>query len=171
MKCYPKMYQKDIQSIDYRKLKQLGIQCLIFDLDNTIALIDQKMITNEVRKLLIDLKKDFQIVIISNNTKSRVQSYANYLECDFVATAMKPLAKGFRKIQKKYHFQKKEMCMIGDQIITDIYGGNRYGLFTILVDPLGKKDLKITSINRFIERKILNNYQKKNIMKKGEYYE
>ena len=63
------------------------------------------------------------------------------------------------------------MCMIGDQIITDIYGGNRFGMFTILVDPLGKKDLKITSLNRFIENKILNNYEKKDIMKKGVYYE
>ncbi len=171
MKCYPNMYQKDIQSIPYQKLKKMGIKCLIFDLDNTIALIDQKKITEETKKLLTDLKKDFIIVIISNNIKSRVQSYANYLDCDFVATAMKPLSRGFRKIKKKYHFQKDEMCMIGDQIVTDIYGGNRYGMFTVLVDPLGEKDLKITSINRFIERKILNDYQKKNIMKKGEYYE
>ncbi len=170
MKCYPQMYQKDIKSIPYQKLKKRGIKCLIFDLDNTIALIDQKIITEDTKKILTDLKKDFKIIIISNNIKSRVMSYANYLECDFVSNAMKPLSKGFRKIRKKYHFQKNEMCMIGDQIVTDIFGGNRYGMFTILVDPLGKKDLKITSINRFIERRILNFYQKKNIMKKGEYY-
>lgn len=171
MKFYPNMYQKGIRDINYKKLKELGIKCLIFDLDNTIALIDQHMITDETKKLLTGLKKDFKIVIISNNVTSRVKSYADYLQCDFVANALKPLSKGYRKIKKKYGFKKEEMCMIGDQIVTDIYGGNRYGMFTILVDPLGKKDLKITSLNRFIEGKILKSYEKKKIMKKGEYYE
>lgn len=171
MKFYPNMYQKTIQDINYKKLKKLDIKCLIFDLDNTIALIDQHVITAETKKLLTGLKKDFQVVIISNNITSRVKSYANYLQCDFVANAIKPLSKGYRKIKNKYGFKQEEMCMIGDQIVTDIYGGNRYGMFTILVDPLSKKDLKITSLNRFIERKILKKYEDKGIMKKGVYYE
>ena len=120
MKFFPKMYQKTIQDINYKKLKKIGIKCLIFDLDNTIALIDQHMITEETKKILKNLKKDFQIVIISNNVTSRVKTYANYLQCDFVANAAKPLSKGYRKIRKKYGFKKDEMCMIGDQIVTDI---------------------------------------------------
>lgn len=171
MRFYPNMYQKNIQDINYKKLKKLGIKCLIFDLDNTIALIDQHVITDDTKRLLMELKNDFQIIIISNNITKRVKSYADYLECDFVANAAKPLSKGYQKIKKKYGLKKEEMCMIGDQIVTDIYGGNHYGMFTILVDPLGKKDLKITSLNRFIEKKILKHYEKKQIMKKGEYYE
>lgn len=165
------MYQKTIHDINYKKLKRLGIKCLIFDLDNTIALIDQHIITEDTKKLLLDLKKDFIIVIISNNVEKRVKPYAEVLECDYVANAMKPLSKGYRIIGKKYNLEKKEMCMIGDQIVTDITGGNCYDIFTILVDPLGTKDLKITSLNRFIERKILNNYKRKKIMEKGVYYD
>lgn len=171
MRFYPNMYQKNIQDINYKKLKKLGIKYLIFDLDNTIALIDQHVITDDTKRLLMKLKNDFQIIIISNNITKRVKSYADYLECDFVANAAKPLSKGYQKIKKKYGLKKEEMCMIGDQIVTDIYGGNHYGMFTILVDPLGEKDLKITSLNRFIEKKILKHYEKKQIMKKGEYYE
>ena len=171
MKCYPNMYQKTIQSINYKKLKSLGIKCLVFDLDNTIALIDQHVITEDTKKLLIGLKKDFQVVIISNNITSRVKKYADCIDCDFVANATKPLSKGYKRISKKYNLKPNEMCMIGDQIVTDIYGGNRFGMFTILVDPLGKKDLKITSLNRFIENRILKKYEEKNIMKKGVYYE
>lgn len=171
MRFYPNMYQKNIQDINYKKLKKLGIKYLIFDLDNTIALIDQHVITDDTKRLLMELKNDFQIIIISNNITKRVKSYADYLECDFVANAAKPLSKGYQKIKKKYGLKKEEMCMIGDQIVTDIYGGNHYGMFTILVDPLGEKDLKITSLNRFIEKKILKHYEKKQIMKKGEYYE
>ena len=47
--------------------------------------------------------------------------------------------------------KKKEMCMIGDQIVTDVLAGNRFKIMTILVDPLGEKDLKITGLNRKIE--------------------
>jgi len=171
MKFYPNMYKKNIVDINYKKLKKLGIKCLIYDLDNTIALIDQHKITDDTKKLLTNLKKDFTVVIISNNVEKRVKDYADYLKCDFVYSARKPFPKGYKKISKKYNFKKEEMCMIGDQLVTDILGGNSYGMFTVLVDPLGKKDLKITSLNRFIERHILKYYEKKNIMKKGEYYE
>lgn len=170
-KFYPNMYKMNIHDINYNKLKKLGIKCLIFDLDNTIALIDQHIITNDTKKLLLDLKKDFKVVIISNNFTKRVKSYATYLNCDFVANAMKPLTRGYKRISKKYNLEANEMCMIGDQIVTDIYGGNRFGMYTILVDSLGKKDLKITSLNRLIERKILTKYENEGIMKKGVYYE
>lgn len=171
MKYYPNMYKKDIFDINYKKLKEIGIKCLIFDLDNTIALIDEHIIPDKTKKFLINLKKDFEIVIISNNVTKRVKKYADYLKCDFVANSMKPLSRGYKKISKKYNLDANEMCMIGDQIVTDIYGGNRFGTYTILVDPLGEKDLKITSLNRFIESKILKKYENEGIMKKGVYYE
>ena len=61
--------------------------------------------------------------------------------------------------------------MIGDQMMTDIMSGNSFKIKTILVDPLGHKDLKITSLNRFIENKIIKKYSKKGIFKRGSYYE
>lgn len=171
MKFYPNMYKKSIKDINYGKLKEIGIKCLIFDLDNTIALIDEHTIPDETKKLFTKLKKDFMVVIISNNVVKRVKKYADHLECDFVANALKPLVKGYKKIKKKYNLKNNEMCMIGDQLVTDIYGGNRFGMVTVLVDPLGENDLKITSLNRFVERRILKKYEKKDIMKKGVYYE
>ena len=55
--------------------------------------------------------------------------------------------------------------------MTDILGGNRAKAYTILVDPLGVKDLKITSFNRFIEKYVLKNFAKKKLLIKGVYYE
>lgn len=167
---YPNMYVKNIFNIDYERLKKRGVHCLIFDLDNTIALIDQKKVDNKTKKLFNHLKKDFQIVIISNNTKKRVEEYASFFNCDYASFAMKPLPFGYFKIKKKYHLQKKDMAMIGDQLVTDIFVGNRMTGYTILVDPLGKKDLKITTLNRYIESKIFRYYEKKAIMKRGSYY-
>lgn len=165
------MYQKSIHDIPYQKLKKRGIRCLIFDLDNTIALIDQEKTDERTKKLFRELEKDFQVVLISNNTYRRVEPYANSLNCDFVPFALKPCSRGYRKIRKKYHLAKEEMAMIGDQLVTDIYVGNRMTGCSILVDPLGEKDLKITSINRFIEKRIFRHFEKTKQMKKGVYYE
>ena len=56
-------------------------------------------------------------------------------------------------------------------MVTDVLAGNRYGIKTILVDPLGKKDLKITSLNRKIESTIIKHYKKKGLFERGKYYE
>ncbi len=170
-KFYPTIYQKSIQDINYQKLKKNGVRCLIFDLDNTIALIDQEKIDRKTKKLFQTLEKDFQIIIISNNHVERVAPYAKELNCDFIASALKPLKKSYRKIQRKYHLKKEEMAMIGDQLVTDIYVGNKMTGCTILVDPIGEKDLKITAFNRFIERRIFHYFERTKQMKKGEYYE
>ncbi len=171
MKIYiPDMYKKNIFNIDYDKLKEIGINYLIFDLDNTIALIDERKTPIRTKLLFRKLKKDFTVLIISNNNKKRVEEYSNQLDVDFVSMALKPFTKGLRQIKKKYNCKRKEMCMIGDQIMTDIISGNRYKIKTILVDPLGKKDLKVTKLNRYLEGKVLKKLAKKDLFKKGRYY-
>lgn len=68
----PDIYKKNIFDIDYSKLKKEGIKCLIFDLDNTLGLIDEKKCPSEVKKLIKKLKKDFTVFISSNNTKKEL---------------------------------------------------------------------------------------------------
>ena len=165
------MYKKDIFSIPYDKLKESGIKCLIFDLDNTLALLEQKECPLKVKKLIRKLQKDFFILIITNNIRKRVIPYERALGVSAISFAMKPLTRGLREARNKYNLKKKEMVMIGDQIITDVISGNNFRIKTILVDPLGKKDLKITSLNRYIENKIIERYSKKGIFKRGSYYE
>lgn len=167
----PTMYYKDIFSINYKKLKKEGIKCLVFDLDNTLALIDEKNCPEKTKKLLKDLQEDFLIFIISNNLKRRIEPYKKELGVDAVSLAMKPLTRGLIKIKRRYKLKKKEMVMIGDQIVTDVISGKNFNIKTILVDPLGVKDLKVTSLNRKIESWIINRYRKRGIFERGKYYE
>ena len=53
----PDIYKKNIFDIDYKKLCKQGISCLIFDLDNTLALIDEKKCPDKVKKLIRCIKK------------------------------------------------------------------------------------------------------------------
>ena len=167
----PAMYKKNIFEINYKKLKEKGITCLVFDLDNTLGLIDHRRCPEETRKLIKKLQDDFLILISSNNTRGRITPYLEELGVGGVSWSMKPSTRVLRKIKSNYHLKKKEMCMIGDQIVTDVLAGNRFKIMTILVDPLGEKDLKITGLNRKIEEKIVKRYEKRGLFERGKYYE
>ncbi len=165
------MYYNNIYSINYDKLKEMGIKNLIFDLDNTLGLISDGECPPKTKKLINKLKKDFFIVICSNNSKSRLKPYMEDLGVDGVAWSMKPLINGLVRIKRKYKLKKKEMVIIGDQIVTDIFAGNKFRIKTILVDPLGIKDMKITFFNRKVENFIVKRYTKRRIFERGRYYE
>ena len=51
--------------------------------------------------------------------------------------------------------------VVGDQLLTDVLGGNRGGLYTILVIPVVESDGFFTKFNRMIERRIMNYFKRK----------
>ena len=163
----PLMYQKNIFNINYDYLISKGIKLLIFDLDNTILKVGDDMPSSKTVDLFKKLNNKFKIVIASNNVKKKVKKTADYLNCDYLYSMMKPTIKIKKFLDKRYHMKNNEVAIIGDQIVTDIFVGNRLKIFTILVDPLGEKEFKITFFNRLIEKRIL----KKIKIKRGSYYE
>lgn len=170
-KCIPKIYKKNIFDINYLRLKKEGIKCIIFDLDNTLTVAGSEVISEDVKSLLEKLNKDFKVIIMSNNFKKYIIKKLNNLDLDIISFAIKPSSKGFKKIVRKYNFSREEMCIIGDQLLTDMLGGNNFKITTILVDPITKNDLKITKINRIIELKIFKYFKNKGILERGKYYE
>ena len=169
-KLIPDMYCKSIYDIDYKILKKKKIKCLLFDLDNTCVPYPVKTPTKELKELFKKLEKmDFKVIIFSNTTPNRLKEIEK-LGVEVSGLSKKPSTKNFIKIMKKYFYQKKEVCIIGDQLFTDIYGGNKAGIYTLLVEPLGSKDFIATKMSRLLERIIKNNFAKKNILQKGVYY-
>ena len=171
MKYLPDMYKKNIFDINYLKLKDKGIKCLIFDLDNTLALIDSTKVEDKVKELIAKLKKEFLIIIVSNSPKKRVSLFGKDLDVDYYPFALKPNIRTLKKIKSKYKLESSSIAIIGDQFITDMGYGYKGKITKIYVDPLATKDLKITNINRYLEDKIMNKYNKNNLFKKGNYYE
>ena len=73
---------------------------------------------------------------------------------------MKPLKIGFKKVQKQLQEPFERLAIVGDQIFTDIIGGNRCKMFTILVDPIEEKEYWYTAWKRPIEKRIKKNITK-----------
>ena len=151
----PKLYYPSIYEIDYKKLKELGIECLLFDFDNTCMGYKDKNLSNELIKLFTKLKKmGFFIIIFSNARNKRLTQFKE-LNIEYNSLSKKPLQIEFKKLLKKYNYKKEQLCIIGDQIFTDILGGNRFKILTCLVDPLTNKDFIITKLFRQIEKRII----------------
>lgn len=168
----PDVYQKSIYTINYTKLKERGIRNLLIDLDNTLVPINIKEPNEKIQELFHDLKNQgFQIVIFSNSPKSRLKPFKDILEVDCCARACKPKAKKFMTVMDSIQGTVSETAIIGDQMLTDIKGGNRVGITTILINPISEKDQIFTKFNRFYERKIMKKLRDKNLFVKGRYYD
>ena len=171
-KFIPDIYAQSIYRINYDKLKKNGIKLVIFDLDNTIAPVDVKVSSNETFDLMLKIKDmGLKPIIMSNSKKHRVEPFKKHLEIDSCFLSCKPLKKNYKKILKIYNVKREEVACIGDQLLTDILGANKMGMTSILVNPISKKDGKFTIINRQIEKLIMNILEKKDVFKKGKYYD
>ena len=161
-KCIPHVYVSSIHEIDYNELKKQGIRALFYDLDNTIiGYVDVELSDTHIT-FLKELEKDFKILILSNTSYKRVSQALKGVQYPFIWHAKKPLKFGFKKALKKIQVQKHEVVMVGDQLMTDVYGGNRTGIKVILVKSVKRKsDRKITQFNRKLEKLVLKRIQKK----------
>lgn len=162
MILYPNAYFEKIQEITIEFLKKQNIKLLILDVDNT--LIDyKKYLPEEVKKWVKDLQgQGMKLYLLSNsNSKEKVGKIAKELGVQYKLFAKKPLKRGFLKVQEYTKEKSENIAVVGDQIFTDIVGGNRCKFYTILVEPIDKKDYWYTAWRRPIENKIKKNYKMK----------
>ncbi|WP_020153935.1 YqeG family HAD IIIA-type phosphatase [Caldibacillus debilis] len=163
-KFLPNDFVPSVRDISPEYLKKREIQGIITDLDNTLVEWDRPLATPDVRSWMENMKAHgIRVVIVSNNSKKRVFAFADPLNVPFVCRAKKPLGKSFRKALEILDLPKEKVAVVGDQLLTDIYGGNRSGFFTILVVPVAQSDGFMTKINRMIERKLFRWFEKKGL--------
>lgn len=162
-KLYPNIYLQKVEDIQIQTLIKNKIKLLILDVDNT--LIDYyKNLSEEVINWAKKMKgQGIKLYILSNtNNKEKVETVAKKLQIPYKHFAMKPLKRGFKYIQKETNIKPENIAVVGDQIFTDVLGGNRSKMFTILVEPIDKqKDYWYTAWKRPIENKIKNKYKTK----------
>lgn len=171
-KYIPDIYQKSIYSIDYQKLLNRGIKCILIDLDNTLVAPSIKNPNKKIKNLFSELKElGFRIIIFSNGSKRRVKPFQEQLEVEGVYRALKPSSKKFYQILEKYHYNESQVAIIGDQLLTDIAGGNKVGITTILINQVSPHDELLTRLNRMIERHLLHKLRDRSLFVKGKYYE
>jgi HAD superfamily phosphatase (TIGR01668 family) len=161
----PDLYVKSIYDIDLNKLKKRGIKGIVTDLDNTLIEWDRPEATPELMNWIKQVQSHgFSIVIVSNNNRIRVEKVAKPLGVPFVHRAKKPMKRAFNQALSKINMPVSKTVVIGDQVFTDVFGGNRMGCYTILVVPVAQNDGLATQFNRFMERFVLHWMRKRGLI-------
>lgn len=152
----PNLYETSIYDINLEKLKELGIKGFIFDVDNTIVPYDTPVPDEKVKEWFKKIKEmGFVSYIASNNNKCRVEHFAKDLGIGFMPKANKPLTKNLKQICKNMGISVQETAMVGDQLFTDMLGGNMAGMFTVLIEQISPVEGKFIKFKRIFEKMIL----------------
>ncbi len=144
-----------LENIDQQALLDRGIKGLLIDVDNTLVNWRGHHIPKQRVAWLNRAKDNFAICLLSNSiTARRLRHLGKVLALPYVGRwgwGRKPFGGGYREAMRQTGVAPAETAMIGDQLLTDIFGGNRLGMHTILVHTLSDAEFFITRVNRWIE--------------------
>lgn len=149
----PDLTLNNIFEIDPDHLKSLGIRGIITDMDNTLVPWSDRTVHPRLARWFADLKeRGFKLFIVSNNSRDRGGQLARELDIPAIWYAVKPRRRAFRQALEAMDLAPDEVAVVGDQIFTDVLGGNRLGLYTIHVMPISEKEFIWTKLMRLLER-------------------
>ena len=153
----PDIEVETIFDVKPQLLEHLGVTALLLDVDNTLALFKTSKPIDGVKEW-IDMMKahNIKLYILSNAKSHRCKRFASKVDLPFFAMSAKPLPFKIIKAAKKIAKYKKQVALVGDQIFTDVLGGNLAGVNTILVTPIEPE----TQISFRIRRKLEKPFRK-----------
>ncbi len=148
--------------LDMDFFRSVGCKAILLDVDNTMTTHDNPTPAEGVMEWIDSMKNNgLKLIIVSNNSAERVAPFAEKIGLDFVAKGAKPLAKGFKEACRRIGVKPKEAVAIGDQIYTDIIGGNLLGAYTVLTVPYELEDKAFFKFKRALEKPVIASYRRK----------
>ncbi len=152
----PDIFLDTVYDIDFEDLKKRDIKALIFDIDNTLVTYQMAVADEKVTTWIQKVKEQgIDIFIVSNNDRERVKVFSEDLGLPYYGKALKPLSFYLKKACKKMGVKPKNVGLVGDQLFTDIWGGNLLGMTTILVTPISEVEDSFVKFKRRFEKMIL----------------
>lgn len=152
-KFKPNLSVKSVAEINIDKLLQRGIKAVVMDVDNTVARDNAPKLEPFAADFVEELKnKGLVAIFISNNTYERIDNIVKTTGCHGIGKAGKPSLSAYNKVFELTSLEPCRIAAVGDQMFTDIFGANRAGLYSILVDPVDKHEIFAIKIKRPFEK-------------------
>ena len=153
----PDIRLEGILSLTPAQLQVRGIRAIVLDVDNTLATHNHPDPATFVKEWLQTMREaGFQLIILSNNSAERVSPFAERLGLPFESRGLKPLTRGFKRICRRFGVRPEAVAVVGDQLFTDILGGNLAGMLTVLVRPIEAERGPFFRFKRTLERILLH---------------
>lgn len=152
-----------VTDITCELLNKYGITALILDVDNTLSTHHGQVLTDGLPEWLMYMKDNgIKLTVLSNSKRKRVEPFASKIDLDFISLGLKPLPFGYLRAVKALGVKRKNAAIVGDQIFTDILGGNAVGLNTILLTPIKEESGWSFKLRRKIEKRLFTLWDLKN---------
>ena len=148
----------NVLELDSDRLRALGIDALLLDLDGTLKDYPAEQVPPPVVAWVQRLLDDgLRLCLLSNGKHGRIERFAQVLGIPFVAKAFKPLPFGCRRALRLLNVDRTRAAIIGDQVFADVLAGRLAGLTTFLVPPTHalSDEPWFTRIKRPLERWLL----------------
>ncbi len=156
----PNIKLNRITDITPDMLQKRNITALILDVDNTLSTHHGMKLCDGLGEWLQKMRDNkIKLLILSNSKKKRVEPFAKKINLDFISLGLKPLFTGYVRCLKRLGEKKKNVAIVGDQIFTDVLGGNFCGITTILLTPIKPETSLRFRIKRKLEKVVYRIYR------------
>lgn len=151
----PDYMVESIRDLDPDDLIRWGVKGVLLDLDNTLLPWKSHEMPVETMEWVTRCQAvGLKLCLVSNTRNlTRLRDMADLMGLPAVApTKMKPSRMGFLQALELLEVAPADAVMIGDQMFTDVWGGNRAGIRTIWVERMAKREFFGTRFSRMVER-------------------
>lgn len=158
---YPAQRAASAYQIPYGELYERGVRGVIFDIDNTLvphgAPADDRAVSLFAGIRGLGMKT----CLLSNNKEPRVRPFAERTGSAYICRSGKPSRGGYLQAMERMGTDRRSTVFVGDQLFTDVYGANRAGIYSILVDPVDPREEIQIVLKRIPERLVLYFYERR----------
>ncbi len=164
----PSQQVRHVSAIDLESLRQSGIRMLLIDFDNTLIARHEARPSAAVLAWLERARQaGIEAVVFSNNRSRRVSRIAGELRLRCFTGVGKPALSAYRTALDACGQTPATVVAIGDQVFRDIWGANRSGVHSILVEPLDRREFLPIRLIRPIERLVLASLRERQLRNVG----
>ena len=141
-------------------LNKFDIKALLLDVDNTMSTHHGTILTDGLPEWIAEMQNSgIKLMVLSNSKRFRIEPFAARIGLPFISLGCKPLPTGYLRAVRKLQEKRKNVAIVGDQIFTDILGGNAVGVKTILLTPIKPEDGWSFKVRRSLEKKVIKRYK------------
>ncbi len=158
------MFKPDIKlhgitDITVELLNKHNIKALLLDVDNTMSTHHGTILTDGLMEWVAKMQESgIKLMVLSNSKRFRIEPFAARIGLPFISLGCKPLPTGYLRGVKALGEKRKNVAIVGDQIFTDILGGNMVGVKSILLTPIKLEDGWSFKVRRKLEKKLYKKY-------------
>ena len=138
----PDYFADAVADINFDVLRERGVRYLVLDVDHTLAVYNSLELEKPTMDFLCSLRERGVVdgIVIASNSRRDLRPMAASIDAQVVRpgrTQRKPSKAFYTRVLDIIECRPEEAVMVGDKMFNDIWGGNRVGMYTILVKPIG----------------------------------